>query len=385
MSRRFVFLIALIALAVLGTAASPWTLPGGGLSAELTQHVKDKYGLDLTVRGRSTFAVLPIPRVKFENVTLRFPNEALKAEGGTLRGELRVLPLLFGRIELSDFDLSETRITGSLQKIQAVDWPKVVRNGASETHARRLVINKSSLRWTDLKNANLNQLNVVIRWTDASEPLTVAGSAEWRDEPVVLEQASVFPDLLASDRISPFTLSLSSPSVRLTAEGEAQLGDTPRITGESTVKAGSVRDFTRWSGLDLPFGSLLRAVSVNGDFSMDRRRLSWPAVSLTLGSDKLEGRHGRALRYGAAGHHRHARSRHAQPLRSVRALLPGPHILRRVERGEHRPRAGDRQRSRPAPLGGERQSGPAQPRRHGGQRAGPAGPDRGLHRARGFL
>ena len=151
------------------------------------------------------------------------------------------------------------------------------------------MINKSSLRWTDLKDANLDQLNVVIRWTDASEPLTVAGSAEWRDEPVVLEQASVFPDLLASDRISPFTLSLSSPSVRLTAEGEAQLGDTPRMTGESTIKAGSVRDFTRWSGLDLPFGSLLRAVSINGDFSMDRRRLSWPAVSLTLGSDKLEG------------------------------------------------------------------------------------------------
>ena len=125
MSRRVVFLIALIALAVLGTAASPWTLPGGGLSAELTQHVKDSYGLDLTVRGRSTFAVLPIPRVKFENVTLRFPDEALKAEGGTLRGELRLLPLLFGRIELSDFDLSETRITGSLQKLQAVDWAKV--------------------------------------------------------------------------------------------------------------------------------------------------------------------------------------------------------------------------------------------------------------------
>ena len=289
MSRRFVFLIALIALAVLGTAASPWTLPGGGLSAELTQHVKDRYGLDLTVRGRSTFAVLPIPRVKFENVTLRFPNEALRAEGGTLRGELRVLPLLFGRIELSDFDLSETKLIGSLQKVQAVDWPKVFRNGASESHARRLVINKSSLRWTDLKAANLDRINIVIRWTDTSEPLTVAGTAEWRDEPVVVEKASIFPDLLASDRISPFTLTLSSPFARIAAEGEAQLGETPRITGESTIKATSVRDFTRWSGLDLPFGSLLRAISLNGDFSMDRRRLSWPAVAVTLGSDKLEG------------------------------------------------------------------------------------------------
>jgi AsmA protein len=289
MSRRVVLLIALIALAVLGTAASPWTLPGGGLAAELTRHVRDKYGLDLTVKGRSTFAVLPIPRVKFENVTLQFPDQALKAEGGTLRGELRLLPLLFGRIELSDFDLTETRITASFEAMQSVKWTEMVKDRTSETYARRLIVSKSTLRWTDLKEANLDQLNLVIRWADAAEPLTMSGSAAWRDEVISLDQASVFPDLLASDRISPFTLALTSPSVRLTAEGEAQLGETPRITGESTVRAKSVRDFTRWSGVELPFGSLLRAVSVAGDFSMDRRRLSWPAVSVALGEDKLEG------------------------------------------------------------------------------------------------
>jgi AsmA protein len=289
MSRRVVLLIALIALAVLGTAASPWTLPGGGLAAELTRHVKDKYGLDLTVKGRSTFAVLPIPRVKFENVMLQFPDQALKAEGGTLRGELRLLPLLFGRIELSDFDLTETRITASFGAMQSVKWTEMVKDRTSETYARRLIVSKSTLRWTDLKEANLDQLNLVIRWADAAEPLTMSGSAAWRDEVISLDQASVFPDLLASDRISPFTLALTSPSVRLTAEGEAQLGETPRIAGESTVRAKSVRDFTRWSGVELPFGSLLRAVSVAGDFSMDRRRLSWPAVSVALGEDKLVG------------------------------------------------------------------------------------------------
>ncbi|HEV2566982.1 MAG TPA: AsmA-like C-terminal region-containing protein [Microvirga sp.] len=289
MSRRVVLLIALISLAVLGTAASPWTLPGGGLSAELTRHVKDKYGLDLTVRGRSTFAVLPIPRVKFENVTLQFPDEALKAEGGTLRGELRLLPLLVGRIELSDFDLSETRITASAKALQSVRWKEALKDRSSETYARRLIVSKSTLRWTDLKDANLDQLTLVIRWADAAEPMTMAGSALWRDEEVSLEQASLFPDLLASDRISPFTLTLSTPSARIAAEGEAQLGETPRITGESTLQAKSVRDFTRWSGVELPFGSLLRAVSVSGDFSMDKRRLSWPAVSVTLGEDKLEG------------------------------------------------------------------------------------------------
>lgn len=289
MSRRVVFLIALISLAVLGTAASPWTLPGGGLSAELTEHVKSRYGLDLTVRGRSTFAVLPVPRVKFENVTLEFPDGGLKAEGGTLRGKLRILPLLFGRIDLSDFDLTETRITASAQKLRAVEWAEVFKARSTETHARRLVVTKSSVRWTDLKGADLDGLGAIIRWVDPSEPLTMSGSAHWRDELVSLEQASIFPDLLASDNISPFSLTLSAPGARLTAEGEAHLGDGPRITGESTIKTTSVRNFTRWSGMDLPFGSLLQALSIRGDFSMDRRRLSWPAVAIALGSDKLEG------------------------------------------------------------------------------------------------
>lgn len=289
MSRRVVLLIALISLAVLGTAASPWTLSGGGLSTELTRHVKEKYGLDLTVRGRSTFAVLPIPRVKFENVTLQFPDQALKAEGGTLRGELRLLPLLFGRIELSDFDLTETRITATFKTLQSLKWAEILKDRASETYARRLIVHKSTLRWTDLKEANLDRLDLVVRWVSAAEPMTMTGSALWRDEKVSLEQASVFPDLLASDRISPFSLTLSSPFARIAAEGEAQLGASPRITGESTIKAKSLRDFTRWSGMELPFGSLLRTVSIAGDFSMDRRRLSWPAVAVKLGEDKLEG------------------------------------------------------------------------------------------------
>jgi AsmA protein len=289
MSRRIVLLIALISLAVLGTAASPWTLPGGGLSSELTQHAKDRYGVDLTVKGRSTFAVLPIPRVKFENVTLRFPDQALTAEGGTLRGELRLLPLLLGRIELSDFDLTGTSITGSFQALQTFNWAEIFKNRSEDRYARRLVVTKSSVRWTDMKDANLDQINVILRWADAAEPLTAEGNALWRDETVTLEEASVFPDLLASDRISPFSLTLSAPSARLSAQGEAQFGEGPRVTGESTIKASSLRDFTRWSGMDLPFGSLLQAVSVSGEFSMDQRRLSWPAVSVVVGSDKLEG------------------------------------------------------------------------------------------------
>jgi len=289
MSRRIVFLIALIAFAVIAAAAAPWTFRENGLSSALTIHMKERYGLDLTVEGRSTFAVLPIPRVKFEDVTIRFPNQALTARGGTLRGEIRVLPLLFGRVELSDFDLSDSKITASAQALQEVKWAEVFKSRTSATHARRLILNRSTIRWTDLRNADLNIAELVVRWVGENEPLTAYGHAVWRDERVVLEEASVHPDRLVSGAISPVALAISAPTARLDLKGEAQLGANPGLTGEGAIEASSVRTFTRWSGVKLPFGSLIQAFSIKGDFSLDRRRLSWPSVAVTLGGDKLEG------------------------------------------------------------------------------------------------
>lgn len=288
MSRRVVFLIALISLAVLGVAAAPWTLTGDGLSTAVTEHMRDRYGVELKVEGRSTFALLPIPRVKFENVALHLPNQALKAEDGTLRGELRLLPLVIGRIELSDISLSDARISGSLRALQAMDWAAILKNRPGAA-AHRLIVTGSSLHWTDAEDAGLDRLNLAASWAGTGEPLTLTASARWRDEMVSVEQASLDPVLLASGRLSPVTLSVSAPSGSISVTGEAQLGGDPQITGESAIEARSVRNFTRWSGIELPFGPLVQALSIKGDFSMNRRRLSWPSVAVTLGADKLEG------------------------------------------------------------------------------------------------
>jgi len=288
MSRRVALPIALLALALITAASASWTFRENGLSSALSQHMKERYGLDLTVNGRSTFAVLPIPRVKFEDVAVRFPDHALTAEGGILRGEIRIIPLLFGRVELSDFDLSDSRITASLQALKEVDWADAVNSRSRTRHARRLILNRTNIHWTDLKDADLDIAEMVIRWT-GDEPLTIYGNARWRGERVIVTEASVHPDRLVSGKISPFTLAVAAPAARLNLSGEAQLGLTPSVTGEGSIEARSVRDFSRWSGLKLPFGPLIQAFSVKGDFSMDRRRLSWPSATVTLGRDELEG------------------------------------------------------------------------------------------------
>jgi AsmA protein len=289
MSRRVVFLIALISLAILGAAAVPWNLTGTRLSVAVARHLRANYGLDFTVGGESTFALLPTPRVKFEGMKLSFPNETLKAEGGTLRGELRLLSLLLGRIELSEIMLSETRITASEGALSSQDWQALLKDRLGAAHARRLVVTASALRWSDRKDANLDKVNFLINWAGSEEPLYAVGSASWRGETVAVEKASFHPIPLVSNQLSPISLTLAASSGRVAITGEVQLGEDPRLTGESLVEATSLRNFTRWSGLKLPFGSQIQALSIQGDVSMNRRRLSWPSVVVSLGDDKLEG------------------------------------------------------------------------------------------------
>src|SRR3954454_25158134 len=126
MSRRTYFVIVLIVLAALATTVAPWTLSSGGFAASVADQLHDGYGIDLQVRGRSTFALLPVPRMKFEDVTLSSSDGAIRAEGGTLRGELRVVSLLRGRIELSEVSLADSRITLADKVVQSLDLGRAV-------------------------------------------------------------------------------------------------------------------------------------------------------------------------------------------------------------------------------------------------------------------
>lgn len=289
MSRRVVLLIALMSLAILGAAAAPWTFSGTGLSSAVSEHLKARYGFDLKVEGRSTFAILPTPRVKLENVKLMAPNRAVTVDGGTLRGELRILPLILGRLEISEIALSNAAITASSEALQAIHWADLLADSPNTRQARRLVIVSSSLRWTDLQDVDLERVNLLVNWEGANQPLYAAGTARWRNEPVTLDEAMFHPVSLAADHVSPVSLSLSTSFGHLTLTGEAQWGIDPRLSGETLVEAKSVRDFTRWSRMELPFGSLAQAIAIKGEATLNRRRLTWPTVAITLGTDKLDG------------------------------------------------------------------------------------------------
>jgi AsmA protein len=69
MSRRLILLAVLLCLGLLAIAVAPWTV-SGTIAAAVAQQLRAAYGLELTVAGRSTAALLPVPRLKFTDVTI---------------------------------------------------------------------------------------------------------------------------------------------------------------------------------------------------------------------------------------------------------------------------------------------------------------------------
>ena len=76
MSSKLKWLALPFAVAVLGAAAAPWTLSGDALRRELAEQVMHTTGLRASAEGKATFAVLPRPRIKLENVIISDENGA---------------------------------------------------------------------------------------------------------------------------------------------------------------------------------------------------------------------------------------------------------------------------------------------------------------------
>ena len=103
------WLLLPLALAAAGMASAHWTLSGEALRQELAEQVMQTAGLRATAEGKASFAVLPRPRIKIENVIISDDKGALVIHTDVLRGHLRLWPLLQGRMELASVQLVSDR------------------------------------------------------------------------------------------------------------------------------------------------------------------------------------------------------------------------------------------------------------------------------------
>jgi AsmA protein len=297
MRRRAMFAVLSLGLPLVA-AVVPWTLASDAMRSAVSDQLRELYGLELSVNGRSTIALLPIPRLKFENVTLAASDGRPVVRGGTLRGELRVLPLLLARLDLAEVSLRDAAIEVDIDRDGRTAWDAAIAasrerlaTNDARSHVRRIVLKAADLQVRDRRTgfeAVLRGINLAADWPKAESPVHVAASATWRGEPIELT-AGLQPSALAAGRPSRIDMRASAPPGRLAVSGDASWSDAPRLVGRASLDTRSLRDLSRWSGLDVPLGHLIEAFALDGEIDVNGRDISWPSARLTLAGDRLSG------------------------------------------------------------------------------------------------
>lgn len=299
MPRRAIFLVLFSGLVVLAAAATPWTVSSEALTSAMAARIKELHGLDLTVSGRGTIALLPVPRLKAENITLAGPDGKPVVRGGLLRAELQVLPLLAARLDFAELSLAGAVIEVEVDAGGRSPWDAAaaklgerLQGHDAGGHLRRLVLKGADLQVSNRRagfETVLRNVDLDAHWPTPDSTLDMAGSMTWRGEPVEITVASVRPSALAADRSSRINLQMTAPLARLAVTGDLTWRDAPHLVGRTSLETRSLRDFSRWSGVDLPLGPLIQAFSLDGDVTVEGADVSWRSARLTLGGDRLEG------------------------------------------------------------------------------------------------
>jgi AsmA protein len=280
-------------------ALAPWTVSSDALREAVAHQLERELAIAFPEAGRTTIAFLPTPRVKFEDVTLRSLDGMEIARGGALRGQLAWAPLLYGRIQITDASLSQSRLAVAVDEAGRSPWDAVVESlkarlaEDAEPALESFGLFGSTLVYTDAGTSRrevVRNVDLTLTWPDAGSTASVIGSASIRGELVQISLSGLSPAALADGARSPVDLRLSGRLGRLGVTGTVGTGhDSPWLTGKITFETRSARDVLAWSGLRLPLGPLLGPVSLEGEASGAGRTLSFNSLRLTLDGDRLDG------------------------------------------------------------------------------------------------
>src|SRR5829696_286957 len=146
MPRRIHFAVLIACLAVLAAAVVPWRLSSEALRSWASGPLRRISGLELAAAGQGTIALLPVPRLRLDSITLAAPDGTPVVRGGPLKGEIRILPLLIGRLEFAELALSGAAIDVEVGD-EATGWEQATTrlraradSGEAQGHLKRFVL-----------------------------------------------------------------------------------------------------------------------------------------------------------------------------------------------------------------------------------------------------
>ncbi len=296
MDRRLGY--GLIGAAALGgvVAALPFVVPAGIYKERIERAVSDAAGRKFTIAGPLRFTLFPTLGLTAERAALaNLPGRAgAFATAEAVHVGLRLVPLLRGRIEVSEIVLERPMIALEVDRDGRANWIFVRRRPsrpgggtpASVTpHFSGLRIAHGFVRYGNARRGDarsVDDLDATVDMTELDRPAGAEGTFVYAGRPVRFALRVPVPRALLDGRTAALDLSLNAAPMRLRFQGAAAPdGDAQ---GRLTMDMPSLRRAGEWLGAKLPSGGGLGALSLSGAI-----RSSGRIVALTELNIRLDG------------------------------------------------------------------------------------------------
>jgi AsmA protein len=296
MNRALILSAAGLSALLIGAALLPWTVSSRALRDEIAGQLARVTGVPVASDGDASFALLPFPRVKLENVRLGQPGQGACLEIAIARGEVRLLPLLAGRLELLDLALVEpvlkldSRWPSEANAAQQLGHAVDILFAAPLAHGRLRSLSVTAGRIesvaADKPVTILDEVNGAMK-APRGATATVSGTFRWRGSTAEFEASGFDPGEYERSRQSAVTLSLDAPYLKASFSGTAS-GPELQFNGDFSGETPDLVSLGGWLGFEPPL-STTEGVAVAGQARLEADALSISSARFRIGGQDLDG------------------------------------------------------------------------------------------------
>ena len=226
---------AAIVLVLAGFTA--WPIRGDGLRDRLAADLARATGLRVTLRGPVSVALLPTPRLIFEDFDLGVAEPgALRLRAGVAHAAFALLPILGGRHEIASIGFEQATIEiAGIGDISAPAAPPSTAPATSPSpRITELRLDKSTIELSIAGGPDTLRLDDVsgrFDWPFAEAAASFAGTARVGAAPVTMSGFAAQPVALRQGGETAMQLRLVSPDFSANLDGAASLRDGMRFKG----------------------------------------------------------------------------------------------------------------------------------------------------------
>ena len=287
MSKRIKWVLATAGGLMLLALAAPYSLGDLGLRGELARSLQARTGLSTSIDGRIVLTLAPAPSLKLDRVSLKDVRSGVDVNAAVLRGRLRLLPLVAGRLEFDSLELSNAEIELDAEALGAL----AVGGAPNESVPGRIAVTSSRVNIKSAERRDVAIQNVVgaFEWRADSAGATLTASGEWRGERFDLAAFLQSPFALRTGESSATTVTIESRFATLSLNGRIESGLRPQFEGRLALSANAFGNLAQITEIDsrLPFP--IARLSATGALKANAQTLSLSDARISIDGNTLEG------------------------------------------------------------------------------------------------